>query len=310
MALVEAVSIEKRFGEAKVLDALSLTVDKGQIYGLIGPDGAGKTTFLRILAGVYPPDGGKVSIAGLEPFKDGDKFREKLGYISQSFSLYGDLTVEENLDFFASVFGISGPELSRRKGAVLEFADLLKFRDRLAADLSGGMKQRLSLAAALIHEPEVLLLDEPTNGVDPVARRSLWGVVRNLASKGTGAVISTQYLEEGELCDKVGLLFGGRLLAQGTPRSLRAMLPYDVWEVELMGQKRSELQKSLMSIPVVRATRRHGSSVRVFTEKSCGFGEYLAAAGIGSRASAIVPGLEDIFTWLLEKGGVNHVAGR
>jgi len=220
MALLEATDLRKHFGELAAVDGISLTVEPGETYGLVGPDGAGKTTTMRLLVGALSLEGGLVNIAGHDLSRDAEAARAVIGYLPQRFSLYGDLTVLENLAFFGSVRGVDRRTLDGRARELLDFVGLAGFENRRAGVLSGGMKQKLGLAAALIHRPPLLLLDEPTGGVDPVTRQDFWQLIIRLLGEGTGVVVSTPYMDEAVRCSKLGFMVGGRLLTTGSPREL------------------------------------------------------------------------------------------
>jgi len=213
-------ALTKRFKANTAVDRLELSLSPGEIYGLVGPDGAGKTTTLRLLAGLLIPDEGTAQVDGLDVQKEREQVKTRIGYVPQVFSLYGDLTVSENLRFFADLYNVIGEARRERLERLLAITRLGKFQDRLARNLSGGMQKKLALATNLFHTPKVLLLDEPTNGVDPVSRRELWDFLRELSGEGTAILVSTPYMDEAERCDRAGLLFEGRLLLSGPPREM------------------------------------------------------------------------------------------
>jgi ABC-2 type transport system ATP-binding protein len=219
--IVSLREVEKRYGSVSALDGLSLEVEAGRIFGLVGPDGAGKTTTLELLCGLRAPGGGEIRVLGLDPALGGRRLASQLGFVSQDFTLYGGLTVEENLDFFAEIRRVPQDERQDRKDRLLSFARLHAFRDRRADRLSGGMKKKLALCCSLVHEPRLLVLDEPTTGVDPVSRRELWEIVFGFLEAGVTVVVSTPYMDEAEQCHRVGLIAEGRLLALGAPDDLR-----------------------------------------------------------------------------------------
>lgn len=218
---VQAVGLRKRFGELEAVRDLDLAVGKGEIFGLVGPDGAGKTTTLRMLCGVLAPDAGRVLVMGLDAATEPERVRRWIGYMPQRFSLYGDLTVMENLAFFADLYGVPRRVWRERSERLLAFSRLAPFVDRRAELLSGGMKQKLALACTLIHGPRILLLDEPTTGVDPVSRREFWRILYGLLAEGVTILVSTPYMDEAERCNRVGFMAGGRLAATGTPAQLK-----------------------------------------------------------------------------------------
>ena len=217
---VSVNNLSRNFGNLRAVDSLSLEIPVGELFGLIGSDGAGKTTTLRMLAGILEPSGGEVTVLGHRFPEAVELVKSEIGYMSQRFGLYPDLTVAENIDFYADIFGVTGRERRERSGKLLTFSGLTDFTTRQAGRLSGGMKQKLGLCCALIHKPRLLLLDEPTNGVDPVSRRDFWLILKELHSEGVTVVVATAYLDEASRCDRVGLIHGGRLIACDTPTRL------------------------------------------------------------------------------------------
>ena len=219
---LSARDLRRRFGETAALDGLSFEVRRGELYGLVGPDGAGKTTAIRALAGLIDLDGGEARVLGHDPLREGRLVRESLGLMPQQFSLYRDLSVWENLRFFGRVYCLPRADFRARSERLLQLTRLAPFLDRRADALSGGMYKKLALACALLHQPEVLILDEPTNGVDPVSRRELWALLHEFVHGGMAVLISTPYMDEAERCDRVGLAHRGRLLDQGAPLEMLA----------------------------------------------------------------------------------------
>jgi ABC-2 type transport system ATP-binding protein len=222
-AAIELHGVRKQYGATRALDGVSLDVGRGEMFGLIGSDGAGKTTAIRLMCGLLRPDAGEVRLLGRDPLREHRHITARVGYLSQRFSLYGDLTIDENVAFFAEVHGVRG--YRPRRDQLLEMTQLAPFRGRLADRLSGGMKQKLALVCTLVHEPELLLLDEPTTGVDPVSRREFWKLLSEFLAQGITILMSTPYLDEAERCTRVALLHEGRLLACDDPSRLRAALP-------------------------------------------------------------------------------------
>jgi ABC-2 type transport system ATP-binding protein len=228
---IVAEELTKSFADVRAVDHVSFEVRAGEIFGLVGPDGAGKTTTLRMLAGIMPPDEGTARVAGFDVVHDAEKVKRHLSYMPQRFGLYEDLTVDENIRFYADLFGVNGTEREERSTSLLQAAGMREFRRRLAGKLSGGMKQKLGLVCALIHRPKIMLLDEPTTGVDPVSRRDFWRILYELVSEGVAILISTAYLDEAERCHRVALLHQGKLLFCDTPNNLRAKLGKSVLSI-------------------------------------------------------------------------------
>ena len=222
MVGIKAVSLTRKFGNITAVDDLSFEVAEGEIFGLVGPDGAGKTTTMRLLTGILDPTSGEGWVYGKHIVKEAESLKDNIGYMSQRFGLYEDLTVMENVNFYADVYCVSGKERSERIEKLLGFSGLTPFKERLAGKLSGGMKQKLGLACALIHTPKVLFLDEPTNGVDPVSRRDFWGILYELLKEKVAILFSTSYLDEAERCKRVGLIHKGKLLKCDTPDAVKA----------------------------------------------------------------------------------------
>ena len=219
--IIRAAGVTRRFGALTAVSDVSFNVSAGDILGLVGSDGAGKTTLLRMLATMLAPSSGTIRVGGLDAVRERSAVKEMIGYMPQRFGLYPDLTVAENLDFFMDIYGISGAERRRRRERYLGFSNLLPFVDRKAADLSGGMKQKLGLACVLVHEPRVLILDEPTNGVDPLSRQEFWQILTDMQRGGMTILVSTAYLDEGERCDRLLLMHNARILADAVPAEVR-----------------------------------------------------------------------------------------
>jgi ABC-2 type transport system ATP-binding protein len=255
--LIQAKDLHKKFSHIKALDGVSLQVAAGEIYGLVGPDGAGKTTLVRLLCGALSLDGGEVTLDKYDIAKQTEQAREQIGYLAQRFSLYEDLTVLENLQFFAEVRGLPTKEWVPRSREILNFVGLDEFSHRRAGQLSGGMKQKLGLALALVNRPRILLLDEPTTGVDPVTRQDFWQlIIRLLGEQSIAVLISTPYMDEAARCNRVGFLLNGRLICEGTPRELRARLAGKI--VELAGEPQNRIAQIAQEDRDVEDVQRFG----------------------------------------------------
>ena len=220
--VIQTKDLTRRFGDLAAVDHLNLAVEAGEIFGLVGPDGAGKTTTLRLLCGLMDPTEGGAMVAGYDVTRDPQAVKDRIGYMAQKFGLYQDLTVEENMDFYADLFGIFGEERAELEQRLLRMTRMEPFRDRRAGQLSGGMKQKLSLMCTLLHKPEIMFLDEPTNGVDPVSRRDFWTILYQLLKDGITIFMTTAYLDEAERCNRVGLMHHGKLIRCDSPEALKA----------------------------------------------------------------------------------------
>lgn len=307
--LLETEGLVKTYGHFRAVDGLDLQVHAGEMVGLVGPDGAGKTTTMRILVGALKATSGKVRVAGFDLPDQIEKAREHLGYLAQRFSLYGDLTVTENLEFFGEVFDIPRDERRARAQELLNFAGLAKFANREANFLSGGMKQKLGLATALVHRPKVLLLDEPTGGVDPVARQEFWHLLIGLLRGGSAVLVSTPYMDEAMRFNKVYFMNKGRALTSGAPRELINRLDGRV--LELAAKPQAEARKIATADPDVEDVQAFGDRVHLRVRDAAGpiarLPAALAAAGITLiHLKPVTPTLEDVFMQLLEKDSVKH----
>lgn len=304
MPAIDARELTKKFGSVTAVDRLTLSIAPGEIFGLVGPDGAGKTTTLRLLTGVMRPTAGSVSVLDQDITRDPEAVRHRIGYVPQSTSLYADLSVLENLQFHADLFGIPRAERDRKAAELLAFSRLEPFAKRLCRNLSGGMRQKLALCAALIHRPEVLFLDEPTIGVDPVSRREFWLLIYQLLQQGLTLLVTTPYLDEAERCHRVGLMDHGRLVACDSPSGLRGILPGTL--LELRGPAPEVLSPLLSRLPEVREAQVFGDSLHLVvadaTRDLPRIQALLEAEGIPeAQLRPIVPSLEDIFVTLLRE---------
>lgn len=285
--MIRAEGLTRRFGPLTAVDALDLSIAKGEIFGLVGPDGAGKTTALRLLTGLLDADAGRAIVAGFDVARKPEAVCDRIGYMAQKFGLYGDLTVEENMDFYADLFGVETAELEPLKQKLLAMTRMREFRARPAAKLSGGMRQKLALMCTLLHRPEILLLDEPTNGVDPVSRRDFWIILGELVRGGMTLLVTTAYLDEAERCDRVGLLHHGRMIRMGTPAELKAGVPGDCYEVT--GPELRAVRAALAGEGGVLWVKPAGAALHVFLERGA------AAPAVGGEWERIQPSLEDVF---------------
>jgi ABC-2 type transport system ATP-binding protein len=296
--MVEARNLTRRFGEQSAVDDLCFEVARGELFGLVGPDGAGKTTTLRMLAGVLAPTSGDALVNGVSVADDPERVKHDLAYMSQRFGLYGDLTVIENLHFYADLYEVPAAARPARLERLFRFSGLGPFQDRLAAQLSGGMKQKLGLSCALVHEPELLLLDEPTFGVDPVSRRDLWLIVHEMVAKGVTVIVSTAYMDEAERFDRVALLHRGRLAGLDTPAALQARLDDRILEVAV--DRVREARAAALRHPGVQRAVAFGDRLHLTVPSARADAGPIAEAlrGAGFRvgeARPVAAGMEDVF---------------
>jgi len=304
-AAVLADGLTRRFGDFVAVDHVSFRVQPGEVFGFLGPNGAGKTTIIKMLTGLLPPTEGTGRVAGLDMHRERSSIRERIGYMSQRFSLYGDLTVEENIALFAGLYGVSGSELEERR-AWIEAADLVPTAGTTAGALPLGWKQRLALGCAVLHRPRVLFLDEPTSGVDPLARRRFWDVIAELAGSGTTVIVSTHYMEEAENCNRLALMARGRLIALDTPRSLREAMREPLFRAEADDPARTV--QALQSHPHVVEAALYGRSVHLLL--AAGPDEDREARALAEDPAhgilsieRIRPSLEDVFVAAVRRAG-------
>jgi len=303
--VVVLAGLTRRFGELVAVDRLTFEVGRGELFGIVGPDGAGKTTTLRMLAGVLPPSEGDATVRGIGVRGDPEGVKPHIAYMAQRFGLYEDLTVRENIDFYADLYRVPRAERPPRLERLFRFSRLGEFRDRLAGNLSGGVKQKLSLCCALIHHPDVLLLDEPTFGVDPISRRDLWLILHQMVAEGVTAIVSTSYLDEAERCDRVALLDGGRVLALDAPARLQASLGEGLLSLRAADPRRA--RDLLREHPAVRHATLFGEEVHLRLRAGHEAGELSAAMAAAGMAvedlSPVAASLEDVFIDRVHAGG-------
>jgi ABC-2 type transport system ATP-binding protein len=308
---IEARELTRAFGEFVAVDSVSFEVGAGEVFGFLGPTGAGKTTTIKMLAGLLAPTRGTARVAGLDVEAEPDEVKQRIGYMSQLFSLYGDLTVEENVGFFGGLYGLAGAYRAERRDWVLAMAGLGDARRRMVRELPLGFKQRLALGCAVLHEPPVLFLDEPTSGVDPLSRRSFWELIDGLAEGGTTVLVSTHYMEEAEHCHRLSLMNRGRLVALDSPAGLRAQLAHPILEVRAADAPAA--LEAIAGTPGVLAAGLFGRALHVTVEEpaagEAAVRDRLARAGIAvERVRVVPPSLEDVFVALIREAG-GAVAG-
>lgn len=296
--MVELDALTRRFGSLVAVDALSFAVRRGELFGIVGPDGAGKTTTLRMLAGVLRPSAGDARIAGTSVAREPERVKHAIAYMAQRFGLYGDLTVAENIAFYADLYRVPREARAARLERLYRFSALGPFRDRLAGQLSGGMKQKLALSCCLVHEPDLLLLDEPTFGVDPISRRDLWLIVHEMVAHGTTVVVSTSYLDEAERFDRLVMLHKGRVMALDTAEALQAAMPSVLLAVPV--DRAREARMVAERVPGVLRAAVFGDRLHLTVASEPETGPLVAAALVAAghapgEIRRIVPTLEDVF---------------
>jgi ABC-2 type transport system ATP-binding protein len=296
--------LSKHFGDFIAVNRVSLNVKKGEIFGFLGPNGAGKSTTIRMLCGILAPTSGSGTVAGFDIIRDAEKIKASIGYMSQKFSLYEDLTVEENIDFYSGIYKIPLEKKHARKEWVIGMAGLTEHRNSRTAILSGGWKQRLALGCAILHEPPIIFLDEPTSGVDPISRRNFWDLIYHFAEQGVTVFVTTHYMDEAEYCDRLGLIYRGKLIALGTPEELKTR--YMAEEViEVLCDRPHEAMGHIEGIAGIKHAALFGKGLHVVTEQADRairlIAETLAPLGFAvTRLEKIVPSLEDVFVSLIE----------
>ena len=300
--VIRAQGLSKRFGDLVAVDGLDLSVNRAEVFGFLGPNGCGKSTTIRMLCGLLLPTSGEIEVLGYQIPRDAEALKRRIGYMTQKFSLYEDLTVGENLEFLAAIQGLRGQQGRTRIDELLERYWLADRRQQMAGTLSGGQKQRLALAGAVLHKPDLLLLDEPTSAVDPQSRREFWDSLFELADAGTTLLVSTHYMDEAERCTRLGILDAGRLVADGSPSELMAALPGRPLLIE--GCQPRQSQRALQGQPGIIAMAQIGASLRVLSaapDAAQQIRQQLSAAGIEARVMNTEPNLEDVFVSVTHK---------
>jgi len=297
--------LEKRFGSFVAVNRVSFSVARGEIFGFLGPNGAGKSTTIRMLCGILAPTSGRGTVGGFDIFTQSEQIKARIGYMSQKFSLYQDLTVEENIDFYSGIYRIPPPQRAERKRWVLEMAGLGEHRHRPTAVLSGGWKQRLALGCALIHKPRIIFLDEPTSGVDPITRANFWGIIKGLAAQGVTIFVTTHYMDEAENCNRMVLIYHGTIIAAGTPQEMKTnVMKNEVLEITL-ADAQAWLEK-IAQIEGVKEAALFGANIHAVVYDSSkaipAIKDFLQQAGAGeSSVNKILPSLEDVFVSSIEE---------
>jgi len=302
--VIETDNLTKRFKHVTAVERLNLRIRAGEIFGLLGPDGAGKTTTIRMLCAIMDPSEGSARVAGFDTVREPEEIKKRIGYMPQQFSLYGDLTVMENLVFFADIFGVERREREKRIARLLEFARLAEFKKRRAAHLSGGMQKKLALACTLIHQPEVIFLDEPTTGVDPVSRREFWDILTELHLQGVTLFVSTPYMDEAERCSRVALMFEGDIIVCDAPERIKGLVEGEL--LELRPDRLREAARAIENLPGVLEVQTYGDLLHVFVDdarqRASTIEEALTGMGIpvqGLRQTR--PRMEEAFISLIRK---------
>ncbi len=264
--VIATENLSRRFKSATAVESLNLTVRRGEIFGLVGPDGAGKTTTIRMLCAIMDPSEGSARVAGYDTVSESEQIKRRIGYMAQRFNLYGDLSVVENLDFFADVFQVRGKKRRERKERLLQFARLTEFRKRRAAHLSGGMQKKLALACTLVHQPEIIFLDEPTTGVDPVSRREFWDILTELHLQGITIFVSTPYMDEAERCSRVGLMYQGRIVVCDVPDRIKTLVTGELLELRPSDLRRAA--EVVAGLEGVLEIQTYGDLLHVFVDSA------------------------------------------
>ncbi|WP_306143382.1 ABC transporter ATP-binding protein [Roseibium sp. MMSF_3412] len=302
--VVRATGLVKKFKDFRAVDGLDLVIERGMIYGFLGPNGCGKTTAMRMLTGLLTPTEGSVEVLGLSVPKDAETLKYRIGYMTQTFSLYGDLTVQENLNFMATIYGLTGARRKARIGEVMERYDLTDLKGRFAGKMSGGQRQRLALATAVLHEPQLLFLDEPTSAVDPESRRHFWEQLFDLVDGGTSIVVTTHFMDEAERCHKIAILEAGQKRADGAPKELMAAMGANVVEIE--GPNLRDIRRRLLGLDGIMAAAQLGARLRVLVKDDVPDPETFLKEKPETDGATLIervrPNLEDVFVTATGEG--------
>ncbi|WP_422039586.1 ABC transporter ATP-binding protein [Roseibium sp.] len=302
--VVRATGLVKKFKDFRAVDGLDLVIERGMIYGFLGPNGCGKTTAMRMLTGLLTPTEGTVEVLGLSVPKDAETLKYKIGYMTQTFSLYGDLTVQENLNFMATIYGLTGAQRTQRIGEVMERYDLTDLKTRFAGKMSGGQRQRLALATAVLHQPQLLFLDEPTSAVDPESRRHFWEQLFDLVEGGTSIIVTTHFMDEAERCHKIAILEAGQKRADGAPKDLMAAMGANVVEIE--GPNLRDIRRKLLGSEGIMAAAQLGARLRVLVRNDVPEPETFLKDKPETDGATLIervrPNLEDVFVTATGEG--------
>ena len=307
---VSVQNLEKRFGTFTAVNSINFKVDGGEIFGFLGPNGAGKSTTIRMLCGIISPTSGSGAVAGFDIVKEQDKIKENIGYMSQRFSLYDDLTVEENINFYSGIYKIPKAEKEARKESIIKLAGLEEFRTQLTKSLSGGWKQRLALGCAVIHRPRIIFLDEPTSGVDPITRNNFWNIIKDMAKNGITVFVTTHYMDEAENCNRMALIYKGNIIAMGTPEEMKTkQMKNDILDIQLAGSE--DWMEQIKTVKGVIEVALFGSSLHAVVEDALtavpAIKKLFDDGGVKNyKVNEIKASLEDVFVSSIENYDKDH----
>ncbi|HUX62297.1 ABC transporter ATP-binding protein [Sulfuricella sp.] len=309
---VEVRDLSRVFGDFVAVDRISLTVEKGQVFGFLGPNGAGKSTTIRMLCGLLLPSSGAGRVAGFDVMTESETIKRHIGYMSQKFSLYDDLSVEENIDFYAGIYSVPKDKRKARKEWVLEMAGLTNKRKSLTGSLAGGWKQRLALGCAVLHEPPIVFLDEPTSGVDPLSRRRFWDLIAQMSHSGTTVFVTTHYMEEAEYCDELALIYRGKMIAHGKPTELKTLIPEDILEIRV--ERPFEALERLEASKLAQEVALFGDALHAVVGNAAlataALSDFLAQQGFAVQSiKQVTPSMEDVFVSLIELDDCQRAQG-